>query len=69
MKIYNFYLKPTRLVGWKIIRETEKCLVIEKERGTYYKFPSYMYLPKKNIIRKEIKRRPKNDTKRYKTRD
>lgn len=29
-KIYNFYLKPTLLRGWVLVRETPKCYVVRK---------------------------------------
>ena len=35
---YNFILKPSRMVNWFIIRETEKTYVISKDansKGTY----------------------------------
>lgn len=52
-KKYDITLNPTTLRGWTVVRETEKCYVIEK--NSYWdcaKGKTYhgTHLPKKSIL-------------------
>lgn len=51
--LVNIKLKPSYLKNWRIVKETEKCLVIRKRFDKRYGKKDYLgdcnYIPKKNI--------------------
>ena len=48
--LFDITMKPTMLRGWRILRRTKKCIVIQKKRDYFpFREGSPLYIPIKLI--------------------
>ena len=52
--VLNVTMNPVLMREWEYIRETPKCIVVDKMRGGHHKYRGEVYLPKKDIYNIKI---------------
>jgi hypothetical protein len=53
-KTYDFQMKPAIMRGWKVIRATTKCIVVDKKRGSKnpkFQYQGEIYIPRRQIAK------------------